>query len=98
MSGEHTEQTLVAHAKTVFNLRYLLSPVVLRCFQRNGGMREIRRPKPEIRKKPEIRNPSRPTLRSSTRADSDLGRRDTEDGAAFERRARVSATSRSCDF
>jgi len=29
------------------------------------AMREIRRPKPEIRKKHEIRNPSRSTLRSS---------------------------------
>ena len=47
-------------------------------------MREIRRPKPEIRKKPEIRNPSRSTLRSSARADGDLGRRATEDGAASE--------------
>src|SRR2546426_3545179 len=50
-------------------------------------MREIRRPKPEIRKKPEIRNPSRSILRSIARADSDLGRRATEDGSAFERRA-----------
>ena len=49
-------------------------------------MREIRRPKPEIRKKPEIRNPSRSTLRSSARGDSDLGRRATEDGSASEGR------------
>ena len=35
-------------------------------------MREIRNPKSEIRKKPEIRNPSLSTLRSSARTDSDL--------------------------
>ena len=44
-------------------------------------MREIRRPKPEIRKKPEIGNLS---LRGSARADSDRGPRATEDGSAFE--------------
>jgi hypothetical protein len=59
---------------------------VVRCFQWSGRMREIRRPKSEIRKKPEIRNPSRSTLCRSARADSDLGRDVTEDESAFERR------------
>jgi hypothetical protein len=55
-------------------------------------------PKAETRMKPEIRNPSRSTLRSSARANSDLGRRPTEDGAASKRRARVGPTSRSCGW
>jgi hypothetical protein len=61
-----------------------------------SGMGHEGNPKAENRKKPEIRNPSRSTLRSSARANSDLGRRATEDGSASERRARVGPTSRSC--
>jgi hypothetical protein len=52
------------------------------------GVREIRRPKSEIRKKPETRNPSQSTLRRSARADSDLGPPATGEGAAFEKRER----------
>ena len=42
-------------------------------FRGDGSMREIRRPKPEIR--------VWSTLRSSAGADRDLGRRATEDGS-----------------
>src|SRR6476646_9612810 len=60
------------------SVRRVVFPVV-RCFPWNGGMKEIRRPKPEIR------NPNWSSLRGSARADSDLGRFVSKDAATTER-------------